>query len=97
MKSSMRTSRPSAFSPEGVVTVTVVGRTFDGDPPPRPPRPPPGIRNVFCRVLGSENFDAIPFRSPVAEWHEAHLVLKTSSPAFASPTRMLGGVIREIS
>ena len=34
---------------------------------------------------------ARPVRSPVTEWHLAHLASKNCWPAFASPTRMLGG------
>src|SRR5262249_30425605 len=91
----MRTRVPSVFFPPAV-TVTVVGGTFTGDTGPRPP-PPPGIRNVFCSILGSAIRDAMPFRSPVTEWHDAHFDLKYASPAFASPTRTLSGVMRDSS
>jgi len=51
----------------------------------------------FWRALGSVIFEAIPLRSPVTEWQEPHIFANVCSPAFASPTRMLGGVMREMS
>ena len=51
-KSSMRSSVPSTFSPDGSVTVTVVGFSATGGGPPRPP-PLPGNSHVCCSSRGS--------------------------------------------
>ena len=61
--------RPSTFSPDGSVTVTVVGGTFSftgAAPRPAAARHQPGLLQRFS----SANFAAKPFRSPVAEWHD---------------------------
>ena len=43
----------------------------------------------FWSALASSNFDAMPLRSPVTEWHEEQSEVNAASPAFASPTRTL--------
>jgi len=96
VKSSMRSSVPSTRSPDGSVTTTVVGGTRTTGAAPRPP-PVPGISHVCCSSRGSGIFVAMPRRSPVGEWHDAHFAPKNASPAFASPTTMLGGVRRDSS
>jgi hypothetical protein len=77
MKSSTRSRRPSIFSPDGSVTVTVVGLTRTGAGAPRPP-PLPGSSHVCCSSRGSAIFVARPRRSPVVEWHDAHFALKNA-------------------
>ena len=66
---------PSTFSPDGSVTVTVVGATRTGAAAPRPP-PLPGISHVCWSSRGSGIFVARPRKSPVVEWHDAHFVVK---------------------
>ena len=65
--------------------------TTAGTLPPPPPRPPPNalvepLTHPFWSALGSENFDAIPLRLPVTEWHAPHTALKVASPFFGLPT-----------
>src|ERR1700730_6801180 len=94
LKASRCASLPSYFRPEGKVTVTVVGGTREAEPvpPPNPEPPPPPETNRFCSVFGSY-LAPIPARSPDTEWHVLHFPcpLKYSSPAFASPMRILIG------
>src|SRR5262249_44950632 len=56
-KSSRRSRAPSTFSPDGSVTVTVVGGTFDfNGAAPRPPLP--GIIHICCSAFSSLKRDA---------------------------------------
>jgi len=87
-KSSIRTSRPSTLF---TVTITGLGR---GTPSPRPD---PGTSHVCCSAFGSGIRAPIPLRSPVVEWHDPRFAPKWASPAFASPTTIVNGAIRDTS
>src|SRR5262249_33832839 len=98
-KSSMRLSVPSTILPAASVTVTVTGLGVMGEGPARGPKPapPPGINQFCCIVRGSRDLAANPFKSPVTEWHLAHVALKYASPALASPTKIVAGRLRAAS
>ena len=90
----MRRSGPSTFSPEGSVTVTVIG--LGGDPPrprPPPPRPPPAppVSQWFCSIFPSGSRVPMPCRSPVGEWQPLHLAAKYFCARTGDPQRAHSG------